>query len=32
MTQDPKKIIKKKNDADDEFIEWDMYKRVSGNK
>jgi len=30
MTQDPKEIIKKKKNVDDEFIEFELYKRISG--
>lgn len=30
MTQDPKEIIKKKKNIDDEFIEFDIYKNIIG--
>ena len=30
MTQDPKEIAKKKKNVDDEFIEFELYKMVSG--
>jgi len=30
MTQDPKEITKKKKSVDDEFIEFDIYKKISG--
>jgi len=29
MTQDPKEIAKKKKNVDDEFIEFEIYKRIS---